>query len=279
MRVTDTTKDAEYQKSKCHLKEKFQQLKNENQKNSQTALNNKRTIMKTAVLNLTGKTVDKNVISLLNLGPNFVSTRKFILYVEIITAIESQALKLESGKMDTSAENLWQTVSKILSKTIGKKQQDNLSKVQRTALKQLKNDKQMKVYPFDKGIGFALLNDVDSISKIEEQLGKSKIIDCDPTNLLTGKFQRHLRKLKKEGKFDKKTYSLIYPSDCIPPRLYGTLKAHKPEKNYPMRAVVSTIGSPAYGTSKYLVKIIQPTLNKNKHRVLNSFTFLEEVKE
>ena len=33
----------------------------------------------------------------------------------------------------------------------------------------------MKVYPFDKGTGFALLNDVDDISKIEEQLGKSKI--------------------------------------------------------------------------------------------------------
>ena len=137
----------------------------------------------------------------------------------------------------------------------------------------------MKVYPFDKGIGFALLNDIDSISKIEEQLGKSKIIDCDPTNLLTGKFQRHLRKLKKEGKFDKKTYSLIYPSDCIPPRLYGTLKAHEAEKNYPMRAVVSTIGSPVYGTSKYFVKIIQPTLNKNKQRVLNSSSFAEEAKE
>ena len=46
-----------------------------------------------------------------------------------------------------------------------------------------------------------------------------------------------------------------------------------------MRAVVSTIGSPAYGTLKYLVKIIQPTLNKNKHRVLNSSTFVEEAKE
>ena len=34
-----------------------------------------------------------------------------------------------------------------------------------------------------------------------------------------------------------------------------------------MREVVSTIGSPAYGTSKYLVKIVQPILNKNKHRV------------
>ena len=41
------------------------------------------------------------------------------------------------------------------------------------------------------------------------------------------------------------------------------LKAHKPEKNYPMRAVVSTIASPAYGTSKYLVKIIQSTLKTN----------------
>ena len=92
--------------------------------------------------------------------------------MEIITGIESQVLKLESGKKGKSMGNLQQTVSKILSKTIGKKQQDNLSKVQRAALKQLKNDRQMKLYPFDKGIGFALLNDIDSISKIEEKLGK-----------------------------------------------------------------------------------------------------------
>ena len=88
----------------------------------------------------------------------------------------------------------------------------------------------------------------------------------------------HMR-VKKEDKFDKKTYSLIYPSDCIPPGLYGTLKAHKPEKNYPMRAVVSTIGSSPYGTSKYLVKIIQHAINKNKHRILNSSSFVEEAKE
>ena len=103
----------------------------------------------------------------------------------------------------------------------------------------------MKVYPFDKGIRFSLLNDIESISKIEEHLGKSKITDCDPTNLLTEKFQTHLRKLKKEGKFDKKRYFLINPSDCIPLRLHQTLKALKPEKNYPMRAAVSTKRSTA----------------------------------
>ena len=120
MRVTDTSKDAEYQKSKRHLNEKLQQLKNENQKHSQKVLSNKRTIMKPAVLNLTGKTLDNNVNSLLNVGPNFVPTPKCIPYMEIITVIESKALKLESGKKGTSAENLWHTVSKILSKTIGK---------------------------------------------------------------------------------------------------------------------------------------------------------------
>ena len=46
-----------------------------------------------------------------------------------------------------------------------------------------------------------------------------------------------------------------------------------------MRAVVSTIRSPPYNTSKYLVKIIGPTLNKNKNRILNSSLFVEEAKE
>ena len=106
-----------------------------------------------------------------------------------------------------------------------------------------------------KYIQFALLNDIDNISRIEKQLRKSKIIDYGPTNLLPRKIQRLPWKLKKEDKFDKKMYSLIY--DCILRRLNGTFKTHKPEKNYSMRAAVSTIGSPPYGTSKYLVKIIQ----------------------
>ena len=64
----------------------------------------------------------------------------------------------------------------------------------------------------------------------------------------------------------------------IPPQLYGVIKAHKPGKNYPMRTIVSTVGTVPYGTSKYLVEITQPTLNKNIHRVINSYTFSQEAK-
>ena len=42
--------------------------------------------------------------------------------------------------------------------------------------------------------------------------------------------------------------------------------------------VVSTIGTVPYGTSKYLVETIQPTLNKNIHCVINSYTFAQEAK-
>ena len=46
-----------------------------------------------------------------------------------------------------------------------------------------------------------------------------------------------------------------------------------------MRTIVSTIGTPAYGISKYLAKIIQPTLNKNNNKIQNSTSFLHEERD
>ena len=72
---------------------------------------------------------------------------------------------------------------------------------------------------------------------------------------------------------------MLYPSDTIPPRMYGVIKAHKPENNYPMRIIVSTIGTPTYGISQYLVNIIQPILNKNDTRLKNSSTFVNKARD
>ena len=45
-----------------------------------------------------------------------------------------------------------------------------------------------------------------------------------------------------------------------------------------MRIVVSTIGTPTHGISEYLVKLIQPILNKNETMLKNSSTFVREAK-
>ena len=86
-----------------------------------------------------------------------------------------------------------------------------MSKTQRTTLMQLNYNEQIKAHSFGKGIGFVLLNDIDNISKIEEQLRKPKILDYDLTNLLTRKFLRLLRKLKKEDKFNELYMNYIPP--------------------------------------------------------------------
>ena len=116
------------------------------------------------------------------------------------------------------------------------------------------------------------------ISKIREQIGDARIIRSDPTSSLVCKFQKEISRLKKEKKIDVRTFHRLYPSDAVPPRLYGLLKAHKPEKNYPMRTVVSTIGTVSHGTSAFLVDLIQPTLDKNEIRIKNSSSFVEEAK-
>lgn len=67
-------------------------------------------------------------------------------------------------------------------------------------------------------------------------------------------------------------YFNLYPTDPIPLCLYVAVKPHKP-KNYPMGTIVSNIDTPMYGISKYVVEIIQPTLDKNEHNNFSSQSF------
>ena len=59
------------------------------------------------------------------------------------------------------------------------------------------NQKQIKVYTLDKDSGFVALSEGDAIKNIEEQLGKAKVIDEDPTQKYTSKLHKHLCKLRK----------------------------------------------------------------------------------
>lgn len=61
--------------------------------------------------------------------------------MELISETETYALTLEGVKKETTAENLRQIISMILSKSFGKKWQDNLIKVQIKSLSKLKTGK------------------------------------------------------------------------------------------------------------------------------------------
>ena len=146
-------------------------------------------------------------------------------------------------------------------------------------LKNFRKVLKRKFYSYDKGTGFVLLNNKDTIQKIQEQIEESVVSKTDPTSALTSKIQKHLEALRKKQKFEIRIYFQLYTSDPIPPRLYGVIKAHKPEKRNPMQAIVSTSGTPSYNISQYLVELIQPTLNKSKYKITNSSPFVNEAKK
>ena len=100
---------------------------------------------------------------------------------------------------------------------------------ERIALNEIKKDEHISIYPFDKGGGLVRINTDDAISKVREQISNSKIIKDDPTPAIARKVRKTLSELKKLRRFTTNEYEELYPSDPLPPRMYGTVKAHKPE--------------------------------------------------
>ena len=272
--VTEKARESMFVRSKEKLVDKFCKLKNEKQR---VTTKHTSKYVKEPILNLASDEIPEHHRELLTLGPKFVPRVKCIPYMDIVSTTESSALKLEYGKRISEAQNLRRDVLRILK--LAKPVKDNLNQRQRLALKELRDDKEISIYPFDKGSGLVRITNISAINKIREQIGNTHIVQADPTKKFATDIRKELSTLNKKGRFTKKEYESLYPSDPIPPRMYGTVKAHKPEKDYPMRIVVSTIGTPSYGISKYLVAVIQQTLNKNDTRITNSQSFVSKAKE
>ena len=106
---------------------------------------------------------------------------------------------------------------------------------QRTALSEISQCTENKVCFYDKGNGFVILNKKDAIQKIEEQVREFVVSNTEPISALTSKIRKHLASLRKQQKFDTRTYFQHYLSNPFPPRLYGVIKANKPENVIPYK--------------------------------------------
>ena len=224
--VSNKASEKMFISSKERLLKKFRILKEINSPRS--CNNNQQRYIKDCVIDLTSETFPDNHKSLLNLGPKFVPTQKHIPFMDIISITESSALKLEYNKDNIAAQNLRKDILKTLK--MCKPPKDNLSKSQRKALNEIKESNLISIYPFDKGSGFVRIKKEDAVQKIKDQIGEINTLAEDPTNSFAVKIKTTLSKLNKKNKFTKEEYEVIYPSDPIAPRMYGVIKAHKPEK-------------------------------------------------
>ena len=148
----------------------------------------------------------------------------------------------------------------------------NLTSRQKKGLSFLKKNKTLSVLPFDKGQGFGTLKTEGPNGLIEKTEKEFKNVTFDTPNntkSLETKIQNKLRSLHKEGKLDTATYKQLYPSGSQTPTANPVIKAHKPEKDYPVRVVTSHIGAPQESLSTFLNEILQPFIEKSPHVIKN----------
>ena len=106
---------------------------------------------------------------------------------------EIAARNLERSEKHEEAVHLRSKISNCLKGTQKQKVKSNLAKDQREALKELtRNDVVTKAYPFGKCAGFALIDEIEAIKKLEEQIGESTILEKDPTNSIAENSGRYL---------------------------------------------------------------------------------------
>ena len=138
-------------------------------------------------MNLPKQEIPQHQLELLNLRPKFVPSNKKPPFMDIVNATEICALSLERENQIENAELLRQKISNFISKNIHFKIRSNSTFEQRAALKQLSQNTEKKVYSYNNGTGFVILNNKDTIQKIEEQLGESVVSNADPTFTCTYK--------------------------------------------------------------------------------------------
>ena len=101
-------------------------------------------------------------------------------------------------------------------------------------------------------------------------------LDKDPTKTTETKVRRAVRKIKDHLSISE--YRTLYLRRSAPDKFYGTAKKHKIPVNgiadkFPLRPIISNIGTGSYHLAKYLAKTLSP-LSKSEYTVNNNLEFI-----
>ncbi len=154
-----------------------------------------------------------------------------------------------------------------------------MSPTELKALKDLRHDSSIHILKADKGNATVIMNRTDYDGKVKEILSTStyRKLKNDPTASTERKVTKHLLGLRKSESLSANLYRRLHPSASTCPKFYGLPKIHKPD--VPLRPIVASRGSPTYNLAQHLTKILKPLVGNTQHHVLNSSSFIQEIKD
>ncbi|CAF3370483.1 unnamed protein product [Rotaria sp. Silwood2] len=199
------------------------------------------------------------------------------------TALELNAMKLQSHCHQSVFSLICHkihNVSQQLMHTSKHKKISNLSDEELPALKSLKSNNNIVICKVDKGNCIVIL-DKEAYMKKAEDILKGEQFESLGNDKFHREREEELNKyifsLFKAGVIDNKPRYQLQSICSSLSVFYGLPKAHK--TGYPIRSIISTIGSYQYQLSKYLAKAIRDACPQAESYIKDSFEFVKRIKE
>ena len=149
----------------------------------------------------------------------------------------------------------------------------------------LARDDGIKVCKYDKGVGLVILDADDYYAKLDvivNDTTKFKQVVIEEDNRIKHPLVKKEDSIKDyvhryfKKHVDQQTYNKLRPTGSGPGKLYGMCKVHK--DGYPMRPVVSMLGTAEYELAKYLDDWIKPFM-PSTYMLSSTQDFLAKINE
>ncbi|XP_072745804.1 uncharacterized protein [Anoplolepis gracilipes] len=124
------------------------------------------------------------------------------------------------------------------------------------------------------------MNKTDYLLKMELILSDEftyKKINKNPTKPLTNKINSLLKSWLSNELIDERTYKHLNCTNGNLPCCYGLPKIHNP--GFPLRIIVTTVGSPLYNLSTYIQDILQRSIIKPALHINDGWSFSKKIKD
>ena len=170
------------------------------------------------------------------------------------------------------------TKSEIKSNLLPNKKINNLSKNERTAIKNLSERNDITIKPADKGSAVVVMDTQQYIEEGNRQLKNTnfyKQLQSDPTDSITTEIRNILAEMHENGHIDKDTFNYLVPENCSPGRFYMLPKLHK--EGIPGRPIVSANGHPTEKISEFVDYHLRPFVKALPSYIQDTTDYLRKM--
>jgi sugar-specific transcriptional regulator TrmB len=233
--------------------------------------------------NVSSYTLSQVEERLLCRGWDFCIENKITHFLEFETDIELNAMKIQPHCHESVFRSICRQIhnaSQQLMRTSKHKKISNLSDEELVALKSLKSNNNIVICKADKGNCIVILDKESYIKKAEEILQGKQFEVLNSKNFhreRENELNKYIHSLFKEGVIDNKLRHKLQSTCSSISVFYGLPKVHK--TGFPIRPIISTIGSYQYKLSKYLAKAIRDARPQANSYIKDSFEFVKRIKE